>query len=182
MDVNKKCGLDYSFTEIEEIRNKAFSLVKKLALYSICFEETQSKIGRVINNPYDEVVYLYYWVDYLTLMRNEIDRIILLNGCITNDELNAIYKKYDIDCILSKSMCSSPLYRQILDLFKPIFGLCENLIEWDWIAGNCEITLTVEWLWLDDFTCELYQPPFPFRLLEDYSYRLLETNDRRYLE
>jgi hypothetical protein len=67
-------------------------------------------------------------------------------------------------------------------LFKPVFGLCENLVEWEWIDGSCEQAFESEWVWLDDFTCELHEPPYPFRLLEDFSYRLLEDNNRRYIE
>lgn len=182
MVVNKSCGLDYNYTEIEQIRNKAFELVKPFALYSICNEESKSKLGVVVNNPFTELNYLYYWIDYLTLVRNEIDRYIQLNGCIDSNQLNTIYKKYEITCILSKSICDNRLYNDIFNLFKPVFGLCENLVEWEWIDGSCEQAFESEWEWIDDFTCELYEPPYPFRLLEDFSYRLLEDNNRRYIE
>lgn len=157
MDVNKKCGLDYNFTEIELIRIQAFDKVKKYALYAVCNAEYQSKLGRVVNNPYQDVNYLYYWIDYLTLIRNEIDRYIQLNGCISLEELNKIYSKYQTECIINKQICSLPLMREIFNLFKPTLGICENLVEWEWDNGVCEQGNTsVVWLWDDVYTCELY--------------------------
>ena len=181
---NCKLLLDV-FTDLELIRINSFKLIKPQVIKTMLEVNRKNDFGIVVNNAYREIDYHYFLVDYLTIMRSEIDRFIENNGCITQSQLDCIYKKYDIDCILSKFICLEfNKAKEINELFKIKNGFCDDNITYYWgIEGQCEQLPAVEtYYWGNEGVCILNVPPYPFLLLETGDYILLATNDRLYSE
>jgi hypothetical protein len=171
------------FTDLELIRVNGFKIIKPQVIKTMLEVNRKNQFGIVVNNAYREIDYHYFLVDYLTIMRSEIDRFIENNSCITQEQLNCIYKKYDIDCILSKFICLEfNKAKEINELFKIKKGNDVVIYYWG-LEGQCEQQPLVEtYYWGLEGVCIQNVPPYPFRLLEDGNYRLLEDNNKRYLE
>ena len=182
--INCKLRLDV-FTDLELIRVDSFALIKPQVIKLMLEVNRKNEFGIVVNNAYREIDYHYFFIDYLTIMRDEIDRFIENNGCITQEQLDCIYKKYEISCILSKFICLDfNKSKEINELFKIKRGFCDDIHTYYWgEEGQCEQEPIVHiYTWGNEGVCLELVPPFPFLLLETGDYILLETNDKIYLE
>ena len=182
--INCKLLLDV-FTDLELIRVNSFKIIKPQVVKTMLEVNRKNDIGIPVNNAYREIDYHYFLVDYLTIMRSEIDRYIENNGCITQTELDKIYKKYDIDCILSKFICLEfNKAKEINELFKIKNGFCDDIHTYNWgTEGVClQEPLVHVYQWGIEGVCLEIVPPYPSRLLEDFEDRLLEDGSTRLLE
>jgi hypothetical protein len=180
---NCKLRLD-EFTDLEVIRFSNYEMIKPQLLKLVVEVTRKQEFGVEVPNAYRDIDYHYFFIDYMTIIRQEIDRFISNNGCITQEDIDKILNKYDVSCILQKALCLTyNKFRDIYNSFLQIKGLCNELYIYEWVEGTCEqLPIQEMYIWGTESDCILNVPPYPFRLLEDFDYRLLETNDKRYLE
>ena len=183
MDVNCKLRLN-EFTFLEQIRNNSYQLMRPFFFSSLIEIERKGELGINIDKDYIEYFYYIYWIEYLSVIRKNIDRIIEIRGCITQEELNNILTQYQVYCMLEKFKCFKiDKFKQILNLFLENINYCDSEITYVWgDEYDCMQTIPdTMFIWGDEYSCVI-DLPNNYLLLENGNYILLEEGSPIYLE
>ena len=132
-------------SSLEEIKQEAFNIFRDFLLDKVDQADTKNRLGKDSSCQYIDALKPHYFIDLLSIWRQDLDKYMMECGCLSQDILQKFKDKYDIDCVLEKGLClpEGDKYKQVYQLFLPVHGYCDDLTTYEWDGVECLCNLEI---------------------------------------
>jgi hypothetical protein len=130
-------------SELEQTIQQANILARSAYLDWFKQATIKEKFGKKAICEYNNMNDIHYFINLLSIMRQELDKYIRQCGCLTDEVLENFKNKYKVACIIGKSACKyDKLFSDIFKLFLPKLGYCNDNFEYMWEQWACYLEPT----------------------------------------